>query len=283
MIDEVPFLGVSYACFLIATIAYAIHLAKGDREIGRAGTWAGLLGVAILAGGLLMRAARVGHWLPVGIYELSLALTLAIVSLYLLLECWAGGEHRTIRGAGAFVMVLALFVHSYAILLLPPTARVAKPLTPVLRSPWFGLYILGVLLAYGFFATACGAGLLYLCANAASARKGSGFFPRLEVIDELNYRAVACGFPWLTVGLAAGSWWAWRAWGSYWRWSSAEVWVLVPWLIYAAALHLRRSILWSGRRSALFSTLGFVVVLLTFLGGYVLTGEPDVSGSLPAY
>ena len=276
MVDEVPFLGIAYACFLIATVAYAIHLAKGDREVGRAGTWTSLLGAVILAGGLLVRTVRAGHWLPVGIYELSLTLALIIVSLYLLLEHLV----RT-RGAGAFVMPLVLLVHTYAILLLPPTARLAEPLAPALRSLWFGLYILGVLIAYGFFAVACGAGLLYLCANVALAREVVGIFPPLEVIDRLNYRAVAYGFPWLTAGLAASSWWAWRAWGSYW--SLGEIWILVPWLIYAASLHLRKSSRWSARHSALFSTLSFVVVLLTFLGGYVLTGTPGAINSLPIY
>jgi ABC-type transport system involved in cytochrome c biogenesis permease subunit len=282
MVDEVPLLGIAYACFLIATVTYAIHLAKGDREVGRAGTWTSLLGAVILAGGLLVRTVRAGLWLPVGIYELSLTLTLSIVSLYLLLEHLArtsGERRRTVRGAGAFVMPLVLLVHTYAILLLPPTARLAVPLAPTLRSPWFGLYILGVLIAYGFFAVACGAGLLYLCANVTLAREGTGIFPPLEVIDGLNYRAVAYGFPCLTVGLAAGTWWAWRAWGSYW--SSGEIWIVVPWLIYAASLHLRRSGRWSARRSALFSALGFAVVLLTFLGGYVLIGKADTISSLP--
>lgn len=278
MIDEVPFLGIAYACFLIAAVAYAIHLAKRDRELGRAGTWTSLLGAIVLAGGLLVRAVQVGHWFPDGVYELSLTLTLAIVCLYLLLE------HLTrIRGAGAFVMPLVLLVHTYALLILPPTARLAEPLAPALRSPWFGLHILGVLVTYGFFAVACGAGLLCLLASVVLARGGAGIFPPLEAIDELNYRAVAYGFPWLTVGLAAGSWRAWRAWGSYWHWSSAEVWILVPWSIYAAFLHLRRWDRWSACHSALFSILGFVVVLLTFLGGYVLTSKPDAISSLPVY
>jgi ABC-type transport system involved in cytochrome c biogenesis permease subunit len=286
MVDEVPFLGIAYACFLIAGVAYAIHLAKEDREIGRAGTWTSLLGAVILAGGILVRMVQVRHWLPVGIYELSLTLTLAIVSLYLLLEHLgrtSGERRRTARGAGAFVMLLVLLVHTYTILLLPPTARLAEPLAPTLRSPWFGLYVLGVLIAYGFLAVACGAGLLYLCATVVLAREGVGIFPPLELIDELNYRAVAYGFPCLTVGLAAGAWWGWRAWGSYWHWSSAEIWILVPWLIYAASLHLRRSSHWSACLSALFSTLGFVVVLLTFLGGQVLTGEFDVISNWPVY
>jgi ABC-type transport system involved in cytochrome c biogenesis permease subunit len=286
VVNEVPFLGIAYACFLIATVAYAIHLAKGDREIGRAGTWTSLLGVVILAGGLLVRMVGTRHWLPVGVYELSLTLTLVIVSLYLFLEHLirtSDERHQAARGAGAFVMFLVLLVYTYAILLLPPTARLAEPLAPALRSLWLGLYILGVLIAYGFFAIACGAGLLYLCTSVALARGGEGIFPPLEIIDELNDRAVAYGFPWLTVGLAAGSWWAWRAWGSYWHWSSAEIWILVLWLIYAASLHLRKSSRWSAPLSALFSTLGFVVVLLTFLGGYVLTGKPDVISSLPVY
>jgi cytochrome c-type biogenesis protein CcsB len=278
MIDEIPFLGIAYACFLIATVAYAIYLAKGDREIGRASTWTSLVGAVILIGGLVVRMVRAGHWLPVGIYELSLVLTLAIVSLYLLLEHLV----RT-RGAGAFVMPLVLLVHTYAILILSPTAKLPEPLAPALHSPWFGLYILGGVIAYGFFAVACGAGLLYLCADVTLAREGGGIFPPLEVIDGLSYRAVAYGFSWLTVGLAAGSWWAWRVWGSYWHWLSGEIWVLIPWLIYAASLHLRKSSRWSARHLALFSTLGFVVVLLTFLGGYVLTGKPDAISSLLAY
>ena len=121
MIDEVPFLGIAYACFLIATVTYAIHLAKGDRGIGRAGTWTSLLGTVILIGGLVIRAVRAGHWLPVGIYELSLTFTLSIVSLYLLLEHLA----RT-KGAGAFVMPLVLLVHTYALLILPPGAKAAR-------------------------------------------------------------------------------------------------------------------------------------------------------------
>jgi ABC-type transport system involved in cytochrome c biogenesis permease subunit len=284
MVDEIPFLGIAYACFSIATIAYFVYLVRGDQEIGRAGTWTNLLGAVILIGGLVVRAVRAGRCLPVGIYELSLTLTFCMVSLYLLLEHLTriGGERRRIaRGAGAFVMPLVLLVHTYAILLLPPTARLAASPAPTLRSPWFGLYILGVLIAYGFFAVACGAGLLYLCANVALGREGAGIFPPLEVIDGFNYRAVAYGFPWLTAGLAAGAWWAWRAWGSYW--SLEEIWIVVPWLIYAASLHLRRSDRWSARRSALFSALGFVVVLLTFLGGYVLTGESDAISSLPVY
>jgi ABC-type transport system involved in cytochrome c biogenesis permease subunit len=286
MIDEVPFLGIAYACFLIATVAYAIHLAKGDREIGRVGTLTSLLGAVILTGGLLVRMVRAVHWLPVGVYELSLTLTLTTISLYLLLEHLArtsGERHRAVRGAGAFVMLFVLVVHTYALLILPPTARLAEPLAPTLRSPWFGLHVLGVLIAYSLFAVACGAGLLYLCANVTLAKKGAKIFPPLEIIDGFNYQALAYGFPWLTVGLAAGSWWSWRSWASYWHWTSAEIWILIPWLIYAASLHLRRSDHWSARHSALFSILGFIVVLLTFLGGYVLTGKPDVISSLPAY
>jgi len=245
-----------------------------------AGTWTSLIGAVILIGGLVVRMVRAGHWLPAGIYELSLTLTLVIVSLYLYLLL----EHLAkTRGAGAFVMPLVLLVHTYAILVLFPATRLPEPLAPALRSPWFGLYILGGLVAYGFFAVACGASLLYLCADIALAREGAGIFPPLEVIDGLNYRAVAYGFPWLTVSLAAGSWWAWRAWGSYWHWSSAEIWVLIPWLIYAASLHLRKSSRWPARHLALFSILGFVVVLLTFLGGNVLAGKANVISSLPVY
>ena len=107
-------------------------------------------------------------------------------------------------------MPLVLLVHTYALLVLflSSDGIEASAVAPALRSPWFGLHILGVLVAYGFFGVACGAGLLYLSANVALAREDFGILPPLEVIDGLNYRAVAYGFPWLTLGLAAGSWWA---------------------------------------------------------------------------
>ncbi|MGH7443205.1 MAG: cytochrome c biogenesis protein CcsA, partial [bacterium] len=46
--------------------------------------------------------------------------------------------------------------------------------------------------------------------------------PPAEVLDELNYRSVAIGFPLLTLGIILGAIWGHLAWGRYWGWDPKE-------------------------------------------------------------
>jgi ABC-type transport system involved in cytochrome c biogenesis permease subunit len=54
--------------------------------------------------------------------------------------------------------------------------------------------------------------------------------------------------------------------GSYWVWDPKETWSLITWFIYAALLHGRLTIGWRGKRAAILSIIGFVVLLITFFG-----------------
>ncbi|MDH4029098.1 MAG: cytochrome c biogenesis protein CcsA, partial [Nitrospirota bacterium] len=60
--------------------------------------------------------------------------------------------------------------------------------------------------------------------------------------------------------------WANSAWGTYWRWDPKEVWSLITWLIYALVLHLRHTAGWRGRKAAMLSIAGFVIVIFAFFG-----------------
>ncbi|MCJ7833248.1 MAG: cytochrome c biogenesis protein CcsA, partial [Deltaproteobacteria bacterium] len=52
----------------------------------------------------------------------------------------------------------------------------------------------------------------------------------------------------------------------FWRWDPKEVWSLITWLLYAALLHGRLVAGWRGRRSAMISIVGFLVLIFSFLG-----------------
>ena len=80
------------------------------------------------------------------------------------------------------------------------------------------------------------------------------------------------GFPFLTLAILLGAFWANIAWGRYWGWDPKETASLVTWLIYAAYLHARAVRGWRGIRSAVLIIVGFVAVLLTFFGNYIFTG-----------
>jgi len=97
--------------------------------------------------------------------------------------------------------------------------------------------------------------------------------PDAEALDRITYKTICIAFPLLTLMIAAGAYWANRAWGSYWSWDPKETWAAITWLVYAGYLHMRITRGWRGRRAAYFAILGFAVVMFTFFGvTYLLPG-----------
>jgi len=97
--------------------------------------------------------------------------------------------------------------------------------------------------------------------------------PDADSLDRITYKTICIAFPLLTLMIAAGAYWANRAWGSYWSWDPKETWAAITWLVYAGYLHMRITRGWRGRRAAYFAILGFGVVMFTFFGvTYLLPG-----------
>jgi cytochrome c-type biogenesis protein CcsB len=97
--------------------------------------------------------------------------------------------------------------------------------------------------------------------------------PALEKLDNLIYKTVGTAFAGLAILLVTGAVWANESWGRYWGWDAKETGALVAWLAYAGYLHTRIAHGWSGRRSAYFALIGFLLVVFTYLGvSYLLPG-----------
>ena len=97
--------------------------------------------------------------------------------------------------------------------------------------------------------------------------------PDADTLDRITYKTICIAFPLLTLMIAAGAYWANKAWGSYWNWDPKETWAAITWLVYAGYLHMRITRGWRGRRAAYFAILGFAVVMFTFFGvTYLLPG-----------
>jgi cytochrome c-type biogenesis protein CcsB len=110
--------------------------------------------------------------------------------------------------------------------------------------------------------------------HARPGEQPAEVLPTLGLLDEINYRAVAIGYPLFTVGaLFAGAIWAYKAWGTFWSWDPKEVGALIVWLFYTAYLHARLQRAWRGRRAAWLSVAGFAIVILSFLGNLWLGGN----------
>jgi cytochrome c-type biogenesis protein CcsB len=106
----------------------------------------------------------------------------------------------------------------------------------------------------------------------AEATGGRWGLPKPMVLDEIGYRAVVIGFPFLTLTIILGAVWAETAWGRYWGWDPKETASLVTWLIYGAYLHARVMRGWRGNRAAWLLVIGFLATLLTYFGNLIFQG-----------
>ncbi|HEX5590215.1 MAG TPA: c-type cytochrome biogenesis protein CcsB [Candidatus Limnocylindrales bacterium] len=138
-------------------------------------------------------------------------------------------------------------------------------------------------LAYGVVAGGIFGGIVFLLdgrrgLDVASATGGSWGLPKPAVLDEIGYKAVVVGFPFLAATIILGAIWADVAWGSYWSWDPKETASLVTWLLYAAYLHARVVRGWIGTRAAILLQIGFGATLLTYFGNYFFGGLHSYAG-----
>jgi cytochrome c-type biogenesis protein CcsB len=170
-------------------------------------------------------------------------------------------------------MVLGSFVAPVAACLLIlssslPTAEVM--VKPAFRSLWLPVHIGTAFVGNGFFAVTFVAGIMYLIQESQIKKKRLGSLysrlPSLETLDSINHFALISGFTFMTAGMITGAIYAQVSLGSYWRWDPKEVCSLMAWIFYAGLLHERLAVGWRGRRVALLSLFGFLVLILTFLG-----------------
>lgn len=97
--------------------------------------------------------------------------------------------------------------------------------------------------------------------------------PSLEKLDSLVYKTVGAAFAGIAILLVTGAIWANESWGRPWGWDPKETGALVAWIAYAGYLHTRIAHGWSGRKSAYFALVGFLLVIFTYLGvSYLLPG-----------
>ena len=245
------FITLGYVLFWLALLAYFFQGRSAGRLAGRAATGALIAGWALLAGALVERGLAAGHWPLTNAYEAALGFAWTIVTVYLLIEAtWRE------RRAGVYVLPIALLAATYAVTR-PAGEQIITPLLPALRSAWLPVHVASALVGYGAFGVAAGFGV---------ARWGSAEDEPGQEVERAMERAVALGFPWLTLSILAGAIWAQNAWGRYWGWDPKETWALVTWLWYLLILHLRPQPGWRGRRLAGLVIAGLGIVIFTFVG-----------------
>jgi cytochrome c-type biogenesis protein CcsB len=129
-------------------------------------------------------------------------------------------------------------------------------------------HVSSAIFAYATFAVSFAAAILFL----VNQNRRVSWLPEPEMLDDIAFRAVTIGFPFLSLVLVLGSIWAYRAWGTYWSWDPKETSALFTWLVYGVYLHTRSLRGWRGKRSAIILLFGFAAVVFTYYGNYFFGG-----------
>lgn len=250
---------LSLTFYFAATIASVIELFKGSKATSRFILIFAVVGFLAHTASIIFRFIEAGHLPITTMHEAASFFSWCVVLIFFFLE-----YRYKLDLLGPFTMPV-VFILMLSSSVLP---REIKPLSPALQSYWLGIHTFLAFLGNAAFAMACGIGIMYLIQerNVKSKHLGGLFqrLPSLQMLDEVNYRLITIGFPLLTLTIITGAVWSQSAWGSYWRWDPREVWSLIAWFIYALMLHARLTMGWRGRKAAIVSVIGFIIVFFTF-------------------
>jgi len=258
---------VPLALYAAAFLAYAWHFARRTPALGRTATT--ILAAAALAHTFIigMRTMEVGQ---VPVFDATSAISMFV---WLLAVAYLYTEVTTDeRAMGVFILTLILALQA-----IPAFKTDVDVRSSVLRGPVFGVHVSSLLFAYASFALAFVIGITYVLLFKEIKTKHLGVFfarlPSLQVLDQMNQRAIVVGWVFLTIGLVAGGVFAIQAPAPAMTLEDPKIFVaLVCWAVYSFELFAARRIGWAGKRTAYLSALGFAIVLLNFLPiSYFLT------------
>jgi ABC-type transport system involved in cytochrome c biogenesis permease subunit len=252
--------------YSVAGVAYAVQFTRRSFAASRVASTLLVFAAFVHTFLIGMETMRAGH-VPFANTTSAISTFVWLLALsYLYIELTTGE-----RSMGVFILPLLIVLQ-----VIPAARPMLEERSPLLESPWFGVHVSSLLFAYASFALACVLGITYVLQFKEIKAKHLGFFyarlPSLNVLDEMNLRAVKIGWLFLTVGLIAGA-----IWGSQLRPSGdprmqslslgdPKIFVAVLcWALYSFELYAQRAIGWRGRRAAWLSAVGFGIVLLNFV------------------
>ncbi|MBM4285085.1 MAG: c-type cytochrome biogenesis protein CcsB [Deltaproteobacteria bacterium] len=251
------------ACLAAGALWLGFLLAQRE-WLCRAGVWVMGLSLVLLTLELAAVLFRAGRLPGANLGEALLLFAWALVAAFLFFY-W----RYPIKVLGALAAPLAAVAVSGS-LILPSQTGTASPL---LESFWLSIHIVLAVLGNAALTLAGLGSILYLIQERQLKGKRFGFFyhrlPSLEQLDALNYRCLTLGFPLLTGGIISGSLYAQYTLGRLWSWDPKEVLTLAAWLVYAVLLHERLAVGWRGRRAALLTLSGLVLLVVTFIGAHL--------------
>jgi len=205
-------------------------------------------------------ASTSGTWAPSSMHELESLLALALMVFFFVIYA---RYNATAPGLAVFPLVF-LLTASAALGSVSPEQG-----SPLFVSPqWIYVHVALILVGYSALVFSFIASILYLIQETNLKSKGTGGFwsrlPALATIDEIGYKSLVWGFPFMTLGLIAGSILAEARFGSRYFADPKILLSILMWVVYTVLLYTRWSVGWRGRRAAYLATIAFATAIVAW-------------------
>lgn len=212
---------------------------------------------------LVESAMELGRLTPASASETESLLAFLIMAFFL--AVWL--KYRTLS-PGILIFPL-VFLLTFMSAIGPQSPEFSSPL---LRRGWIFLHVALVFLGYAALVLSAVASLLYLLQERSLKSKQPGVLmgrmPALEVIDEIGYRSLLFGFPFMTLGLIAGLAIAKLQFGVGSFLDPKVLLSLLAWGVYMVLVYTRWTAGWRGRKAAMLSTFAFLAALGAWIANY---------------
>jgi ABC-type transport system involved in cytochrome c biogenesis permease subunit len=243
----------------------------GLRIGAKACHWSGVLvAIGVLAWHTIMRG---GNWLPLDDnFEAFIWLAILLAAFVLYVQ-----RAKSLGGLDWFVMPIAILLLVAAVVF-----GKTKPQSYV-DSTWSWVHRITAYSGAVAFTIAGASGAMYLLARRRLRHKTPAHGLRLgslERLEHLTLASVTLGFALLTCGLIAGLIWQLRIertvghtrLGDHWWASPKVVLASAVWVVYAIVLHARINPIFRGRRVAILSIIGCLLMVGTLIALNLMPG-----------
>ena len=258
---------IGLVAYALATASFLAYLVRPTTLAARLGAWTMGVGFVAHGGAVVVRAIglttdpifRLGEGLSFLAF-LTVGVCLAVIRLY----------KMPVFGAFVAPLVLAVLIPAHAV----PGAEVAVSgsFLDAIMPLHIGVALGGVAL----FTIGFGVALMYLLLERELKAKKLGTMfrrlPSLQLLDTLNYQLVVLGFVLLSVTVATGAIFSQMHSGTLVEFDAKQTFALIAWGLSAAVVALRQTVGWRGRRVAVATMAGFV--LMTFAYAGIFVGAP---------
>ncbi len=252
-------LRVALGCYAVGLIYALVALTRTSELLSKVALHAAYLGMVFQLVSLVEEVVTSGQLTVASVHSSESLLAFLIMAVFMIVYV----VYKT-TSPGIVVFPLVFLLTFIA-------ATGQQPFrldSPVLHKGWLFTHIALIFTGYAALVLSFVASLLYLIQERSlKSKKAAGILsrlPALDVIDEMGYRSLLLGFPFMTLGLIAGTVVAQSTYGRVDFLDPKIFLSILMWAVYLVMLYTRWTAGWRGRRAAYLASLAFVAAVVAW-------------------